>query len=191
MVSSFFFVFSSPNLSRRRLDVYHTSAHDVGLSANFECMSEMCCMRLADNTRHKTSPSAHQSTTMSNYWYTFATNEHRQSENLLNSDISSTCPHNMANFGPLTADIRGHPIANFSGFRVLASLLQRRRLPATNQTLHAEAHLGMFGRTGAPTKRGPHKRTCKFVQQSNMPEIIIRRRFYVARWRHKVSSHCN
>ena len=33
----------------------------------------------------------------------------------------------------------------------------------------------MFGRTGAPTKRGPHKGTGIFLQPSNMPEIIIRR----------------
>jgi len=31
VVSSFFLLFSSPNLSRRRLDVYHTSAHGVAL----------------------------------------------------------------------------------------------------------------------------------------------------------------
>jgi len=30
--SSFFFLFSWPNLSRRRLDVYHTSTHDVALA---------------------------------------------------------------------------------------------------------------------------------------------------------------
>ena len=40
--------------------------------------------------------------------------------------MSSTCPHNMANFGPLTAEIGsgvwGTP-ANFNGFRVLAALL--------------------------------------------------------------------
>jgi len=45
---------------------------------------------------------------------------------LLNSDISSTCPHNMANVGPLTADI-GLPVwgtpAHFNGFRVLAASL--------------------------------------------------------------------
>jgi len=45
----------------------------------------------------------------------------------------------MANFGPLTAEIglpvRGHP-ANFNRFRVLASLLQQRRSPEANQTLH-------------------------------------------------------
>jgi len=43
------------------------------------------------------------------------------------------------NFGLLTAEIGwrvwGTP-ANFNGFRVLAMLLQRRRSPETNQTLH-------------------------------------------------------
>ena len=59
--------------------------------------------------------------------------------NLLSSNISSTCPHNMVNFGLLAADIIslvwGTP-ANFNGFRVLASLLQRRRSTEANQTLH-------------------------------------------------------
>jgi len=45
----------------------------------------------------------------------------------------------MAQFGPLTAEIGsgvwGTPV-NFNGFRVLASLLQRRRSPEVNQTLH-------------------------------------------------------
>ena len=31
LLSSSFFLFSSPNLSGRRLDVYHTSTHDVVL----------------------------------------------------------------------------------------------------------------------------------------------------------------
>jgi len=51
------FFFSSPNLSRRRLDVYHTSTHDdCGLSANLEFMSEMCCTWLARNAGPKKSP---------------------------------------------------------------------------------------------------------------------------------------
>ena len=58
---------------------------------------------------------------------------------MLNSNISSTCPHNMVNFGPLAAEIVslvwGTP-ANVNGFRVLASLLQRRRSTEANQTLH-------------------------------------------------------
>jgi len=45
----------------------------------------------------------------------------------------------MVNFGPLAAEICwrvwGTP-ANFSGFRVLSSLLQWRHSPAANQTLH-------------------------------------------------------
>ena len=45
----------------------------------------------------------------------------------------------MANFGTLTVEICcrvwGTP-ANFNGFRVLSSLLQRRRSPEANQTLH-------------------------------------------------------
>jgi len=45
----------------------------------------------------------------------------------------------MANFGTLTAEIGlqvwGTP-ANFNGFRVLPSLLQHRRSPEANQTLH-------------------------------------------------------
>ena len=59
-------------------------------------------------------------------------------KNLLNSNISSTCPYNM-NFGPLTAEISwrvlGTP-ANFKGFGVLPSLLHQRRSTEVNQTLH-------------------------------------------------------
>jgi len=53
---------------------------------------------------------------------------------LLNNNISARRSHNMANFGPLTAEIcwrvPGSP-ENFNGFRALASLLQRRRSPQT------------------------------------------------------------
>jgi len=45
----------------------------------------------------------------------------------------------MANFGPLTAEIGWRVCdtpANFNGFRVLASILQRRRSTEVNQTLH-------------------------------------------------------
>jgi len=52
--------------------------------------------------------------------------------------MSTTCPHNMANFGPLTAEIcwrvYGTP-ANFNGFCILPSLLQQRGSPEDNQTL--------------------------------------------------------
>jgi len=65
--ASFFLFFSSPNLSRRRLDVYHTSTR-CGLCTNLECMSEMWCTQLAENTGPKKSPSyEHHPTTLSGY----------------------------------------------------------------------------------------------------------------------------
>jgi len=73
--------------------------------------------------------------------YIFATKAriNNRKKNLLSSNISSTWPHNMVNFGPLAAEICwrvwGTP-ANFNDFRVLASLLQRRRSMEANQTLH-------------------------------------------------------
>jgi len=117
--SSFFLIFSSPNLSGRRLDVYHTSTHSV----NLECRSETCCTRLAENTARKKitkkSPSGHHPITMSSYIFaTKACIDNRKK--LLSSNISSTRSHNVVNFGPLAAEICwrvwGTP-ANFNGFR--------------------------------------------------------------------------
>jgi len=64
---------------------------------------------------------------------------YRQSEkNLLSSNISSTCPHNMVNFGPLAAEIAslvwGTP-PNFNGFGVLAALLHGILVVVVSQTL--------------------------------------------------------
>jgi len=59
-------------------------------------------------------------------------------KNLLNSNTSTTCPDNMANFGLLTAEICwqlwGTP-ANINGFRVLAALLHGTLVVGVNQTL--------------------------------------------------------
>jgi len=52
LLLSIFFFFSSPILSRRRLDIYHTSTWCV-LSAILRCRSEMCCIRLAENAGRK------------------------------------------------------------------------------------------------------------------------------------------
>jgi len=59
-------------------------------------------------------------------------------KNLLSSNISSTCVHNMVNFGPLAAEIVslvcGTP-GNFNGFRVLAALLHGTPVVSVSQTL--------------------------------------------------------
>jgi len=95
-------------------------------------------MQLAENTGCKHSPSAHHRTTMSGYIFAIKVHIDNQ-KNLLNSNISFTCPHNMMNFGPLTADIgwraSGTP-ANYNGFHILASLLHQRCSTEVNQTLH-------------------------------------------------------
>jgi len=59
-------------------------------------------------------------------------------KNLLNNNVSATCPHNMVNFGLLTAEISwrvwGTP-ANFNGFGVLAALLHGILVVDVSQTL--------------------------------------------------------
>jgi len=57
---------------------------------------------------------------------------------MLPHNISSTCPQNMVNFGPLAAEtvslVWGTP-ANFNGFRVLAVLLHGTLVVGVSQTL--------------------------------------------------------
>ena len=82
----------------------------------------------------KNPPSGHHRTTLS--VYIFATKA--RIDNLLNSNISPTCPHSMVKFGLLAAEIVwlvwGTP-ANFNGFRVLASLLHGTLVVGVSQTL--------------------------------------------------------
>jgi len=71
-------------------------------------MSEVCCTRLSENTGRKKidkkSPSGRHCTTLSGY--IFATKACIDNwKNLLNTNVSSTFLHSMANFGPLTAEI--------------------------------------------------------------------------------------
>jgi len=98
----------------------------------------MWCSRLAENTgRQKIAISAPSH----NFVGLCIRKEgmYRQSEKkLLSSNISSTCPHIMVNFGPLTAEIGwrvwGTP-ANFNGIRVLTALLHGTPVLGVSQTL--------------------------------------------------------
>jgi len=97
----------------------------------------MCCTRLDENTGPKKSPSGQHRTTLSVYIFVTKACIHN-GKNLLSSNISSTCPRNMLNFGPLTAEI-GLPVwgtrAHFNGFRVLAALLHGTVVMGVSQTL--------------------------------------------------------
>ena len=105
-------------------------------------MSETCCTRLAGNTRCKNDAKNHHLGTIAQLCPAVSSQVRHVStirKNLLSSNMSSICPHNMVNFSPLAAEICwwvwGTP-ANFNGFRVLAVSLQQRRSAEANQTLH-------------------------------------------------------
>jgi len=142
--------FSSPNLSGRRVDVYHTSTHDVTLvrilNACLKCAARglpeiqdaknrhLCT--IAQLCRAISSQLRHISTI---------------GKNLLNSNMSSTCPYSMANFGQLAAEI-GSGVwdtpANFNGFCVLAALLHSTLVMGVSQTLRCSIEGATYIRQG-------------------------------------------
>jgi len=83
-------------------------------------------LKMHDVKSRQKSPFGHHRTTLSGCIFATKAFIDNRKKNLLNSNTSSTCPHNMVNFDPLTAEIGsgvwGTP-ANFNGFRVLAALL--------------------------------------------------------------------
>ena len=101
-------------------------------------LPHMCCMWLAENKGRKKLPFWHPRTTLSGCIFAAEACIDNRKKNLLNVDTSSTCPHNMVNFGLLTSEICwrvwGTP-ANFNGFRVLAALLHGTLVVDVSQTL--------------------------------------------------------
>jgi len=112
----------------------------------------------------KKSPSGHHRTTLSDHIYTTTERTYRQSENnMLSSNISSRCPHNMvtdllaAEIGPV---VWGTP-ANVNGFRVLAALLHGSQVVSVSKTFGIEQRASlMFGRASITLGIGPHSSSC-------------------------------
>ena len=149
--SSSIFLFSSPNLCRPRLDVYHTWC---GLSANLGCRSETCCTRLAENTGCKKWPQIPHLGTITQLCRAVSLQLRHVStigKNLLNSSTSPICTYNMLNCGPLAGEI-GLPVwgtsAHFNGFRVglLAALLHGTGRQPNFAALDRGRHLYLSGR---------------------------------------------
>jgi len=106
------------------------------LSVNLECMSEMCCTRLAEIQDAK---DRHLRTIAQLFQAISSQLSHVSTiGKMANSNTSSTCPRNMVNFGPLTSEI-GSGVwstpANFNRFRVFAALLHD-TLAALNRGRH-------------------------------------------------------
>jgi len=105
-------IFSSRNLSRRRLDVYHTCTHGVhGLSANLGCRSETCCcaargsleMQHAKN-RQKVAICA-PSYNFAGLYILATKAPINNRKNLVKRQYLLRCLHNIINFGRLAAEI--------------------------------------------------------------------------------------
>jgi len=103
----------------------------------------MCCTRLAGNAGPK--KIAILAPSCNFVGYIFTTKAHIDNQkNLLSSNISSTRPYNMVNFGILAANwcpkltivslVWGTP-SNINGFRVLAALLHGTPVLGVSQTL--------------------------------------------------------
>jgi len=107
-------------------------------------------MWLTENAGRKRSPSAHHRTTSSSYIFATKACIDNLRKNLLSSNISSRCPHNMVNFSLLAAEIG--PVvwdtpANFNGFCVLAALLHGSQVVGVTQLCGVEQRVPpMFGR---------------------------------------------
>jgi len=117
----------------------------------------------------KKSPSAHHCTTLSAISSQLRHVSTIGEKNLLNSNMSSTCSHNMANFSLLMAEmgsgVWGTP-ANFNGFCVLAALLHGTRAVGVSKSLRCRTRNGItehwqkappiFGRAAITLSIGAH-----------------------------------
>jgi len=133
------------------LPYFHTWC---GLSANLRFRCETCCTRLTENTGCKKVAKNRHLGTIAQLCRAISSQLRHIStigKNLLSSNMSSRCPHNMVNFGPLAAEI-SLPVwgtaANFNGFRVLAALLHGSQVVSVSQTLRRWTEGATYVRQG-------------------------------------------
>jgi len=126
--SLLFFLAYSQRSEIGRLPYFHTWC---GLSANLQCMSEMCCTRLtqlAENTRHKNYSKNRHLRRIAQVFQAFIFASKACIDNRKKVFFKTAIapphvptPHNMVNIGLLTAKIDWwvwSTPANFNGFRV-------------------------------------------------------------------------
>jgi len=136
-----------PKLPDRSQPLGRSSPYCEDISRR-HCWSEMCGTRLAGNTGRKSDAKNHHLGTIPQFCRAIPSQIRHVSttgKNLLDSNISPTCPHNMVNSAEIGSVVWGTQ-ANFNGFRVLASLLHgvEQRAPA------------IFGRAAITLGIGPY-----------------------------------
>jgi len=119
--------------------------------ARWKCMTQKLAKKL---------PSGHHCRTLSGHIFASKALINNPEKNLLSSNISSTCHHNMVNFGSLAAEIDpvvwGTP-ATCNGFRVLAALLHGTPVWASAKLCGVEQRAPpIFGRVAITLGIGPH-----------------------------------
>jgi len=139
----------------------------------------MCCTRLAENTGRKNDSKNHHVGTIpqlcraiSSQVRHVSTFDNRK-KNLLNSNISLTCPYNMVNFGPLAAEmvslVWGTP-ANFNGFASWQHYCTALELWASAKVCSVEQKAPpTFGRAAITLFIGPHSSLSLFSDPENPP----------------------
>ena len=144
-----FFLLSSVFLAYQRSDIgclpfFYTWC---GLSANLECRSEMCCTRLAGNTGRKSDAKNRHPRTIAQLCPAISSQLRHIStigKDLLNSNISPSCPYNMVNFGLLVAEIVSLLWSTPANWTGLAPILSRRILNIYHTSTHCVALVRSF-----------------------------------------------
>jgi len=138
--SFFFFFFSSPNLSRRRLDVCHTSTYGVALVRISDAGLKPAArgsLEMQDAKCRQKSPSGHHRKNLSSYIFaTKARIDNRKKRVKQQCFLQISSQHGelrvlAVEIGPV---VLGTP-ANFNGFRVMAALLHGTPVVGVSQTL--------------------------------------------------------
>jgi len=128
----FYLSFSSPNLSRHRLDVCHTSTHGVAVVRIYAGLKRPArgSLKIQDA---KKSPKIRHLGTIAQLCRLISSQLSQVStvgKKLLNSNTFPTCPYNMVNFGPLAAEICSLVSTCFASWqRYCMALYSSRRQP--------------------------------------------------------------
>ena len=105
---------------------------------------------------------------------------------IVSSNTSSTCPYNMANFGPLAAEIISlvwDTPANFNGFHVLAVLLHGTPVVGISQTLQRWTEAPpIFGRAAITLGIGSHSSLTFIYKMSNYVRNFVLLALYTHIW---------
>ena len=123
-------------------------------------MLHAACCKCRTQKSHQKPPSGPHPTTLSGYIFATKACINNREKNLLSSNISSTCPHNMVNFGPLAAEIVslvwGTP-GNISGFHICGSITARQSSSGRQPNCGVEQRAPpIFGRVAVTLGIRPH-----------------------------------